>query len=543
MTDAAALPTTTAPRLPARPAGPPARAPGAVEPHFSARRLAAFIFMVFGMFMAILDIQIVSASLSQIQAGLSASSDEITWVQTSYLIAEVIMIPLSGFLSRVVSTRVIFTISAGGFTLMSFMCAQASTIEQMILWRALQGFIGGGMIPTVFASAFTIFPRSKQPMIGPIIGLVATLAPTIGPTVGGYLTDWFSWHWLFLVNIIPGVIVTAAAWLLIDFDEPDWSLLTHFDYFGLITMAGFLGALEYALEEGPSKDWFESGLVTTAIVVSALSAVAFFARMFTARQPIVDLTAFRDRNFWTGTLFGFVLGIGLYGLTYIYPVYLAVVRGYSSLMIGKTMFVTGACMFLTAPFAGRLMTKVDARVMIAVGFICFAIGTYQASFVTVDWDFWELLWPQVFRGVGLMLSMVPINFLALGTLPPHKIKNASGLYNLMRNLGGAVGLALINTLLDKRMDLHLERLREQVTWGKTAVEERLASMTAAFADRGSDAAQAATKQLALVVRRQAEVLALSDVFVALTVIFLACVLLAAIMRKPVAAGGGPGGGH
>ena len=235
---------------------------------------------------------------------------------------------------------------------MSFMCAQATTIDEMIVWRALQGFIGGGMIPTVFASAFTIFPRSKQPLIAPIIGLVATLAPTIGPTVGGYLTDWFSWHWLFLVNLVPGIIVTAAAWLLIDFDEPDWSLLTHFDYFGLLTMAGFLGALEYALEEGPSKDWFESEPVTIAIVVSAVSAVLFFWRVFTARQPIVDLTAFRDRNFWTGTMFGFVLGIGLYGLTYIYPVYLAVVRGYSSLMIGKTMFVTGVCMFLTAPLAG-----------------------------------------------------------------------------------------------------------------------------------------------------------------------------------------------
>jgi DHA2 family multidrug resistance protein len=537
VSDAVALPSQGAPAARAR-----STAPADSEAHFSAKRLAAFIFMVFGMFMAILDIQIVSASLSQIQAGLSASSDEITWVQTSYLIAEVVMIPLSGFLSRVVSTRVIFTISAGGFTLMSFMCAQSNTIQEMIVWRALQGFIGGGMIPTVFASAFTIFPRSKQPMIGPIIGLVATLAPTIGPTVGGYLTDWFSWHWLFYVNLVPGVIVTVAAWLLIDFDEPDWSLLTHFDYFGLLTMAGFLGALEYALEEGPSKDWFESVPVTTAIVISATSAVLFFWRMFTAKQPIVDLTAFRDRNFWTGTMFGFVLGIGLYGLTYIYPVYLAVVRGYSSLMIGKTMFVTGAAMFLTAPFAGRLMTKVDARVMIAIGFILFALGTYQASFVTVDWDFWELLWPQIFRGVGLMLAMVPINFLALGTLPPMKIKNASGLYNLMRNLGGAVGLALINTLLDKRMDLHLERLRESVTWGRVVADERLAGMAAALADRGSDAELAATKQLALMVRRQAEVMALADVFLALTVIFLACMTLAALMHKPVAMGGG-GGGH
>ena len=197
----------------------------------------------------------------------------------------------------------------------------------------------------------------------------------------------------------------------------------------------FSGALEYALEEGPSKDWLESQPVTIAIVISAVSCVAFFWRMATARQPIVDLSAFRDRNFWTGSMFAFVLGIGLYGLTYIYPVYLAVVRGYSSLMIGKTMFVTGLCMFLSAPLAGRLMNRVDPRIMIATGFVLFAVGTYQASYVTVDWDFWELLWPQVFRGVGLMLSMVPINNLALGTMPPQKIKNASGLFNLMRNLG------------------------------------------------------------------------------------------------------------
>jgi DHA2 family multidrug resistance protein len=199
-------------------------------------------------------------------------------------------------------------------------------------------------------------------------------------------------------------------------------------------------------------------------------------------------------------------------------------------------------MFLTAPLAGRLMTRVDPRLMIAAGFILFAIGTFQASYVTVDWDFWELLWPQVFRGVGLMLSMVPINNLALGTMPPQKIKNASGLFNLMRNLGGAVGLALINTLLDKRMDLHLEMLRESVTWGRQVATDTLASMTAALAARGSDAELAATRQLAMIVRRQAEVMAISDVFLALTIVFLGCVGLAALMRRPAAAGAG-GGGH
>ncbi len=383
--------------------------------------------------------------MSQIQAGLSASQDEVTWVQTSYLVAEVIMIPLSGFLSRMLSTRIIFTISAAGFTAMSLMCSTASSIDDMIVWRALQGFIGGGMIPTVFASAYTIFPRSKMPIVAPIIGLVATLAPTIGPTVGGYLTDLFSWHWLFLVNIPPGIMVTVAAWMLIDFDKPDWSLLPRFDWTGLIAMAGFLGAMEYALEEGPSKDWLESQPVAAAIVVSVVSAVVFFWRAFNAPQPIVDMSAFRDRNFWTGCMLSSVMGVGLYGLTYIYPVYLAAVRGYTPLMIGETMFVTGVCMFLTAPISGKLMTKIDPRKMIALGFAGFAFGAYLASKITSDWDFYELLVPQIFRGVSMMLCMVPINNLALGTMPPAMMKNASGIFNLTRNLGGAVGLAIINT--------------------------------------------------------------------------------------------------
>src|SRR3954468_8824567 len=246
----------------------PSTAPAATKPApLDRRRLFAFICMVFGMFMAILDIQIVSASLAEIQAGVSASADEISWVQTAYLIAEVIMIPLSGTLSRVLSTRWMFVISAGGFTLMSFMCATSSTISEMILWRALQGFIGGGMIPTVFASAYTVFPPEKRGVITPIIGLVATLAPTIGPTVGGYLTDLFSWHWLFLVNIVPGIFVTVSTYFLVDFDEPHFSLFKDFDWAGLGFMAAFLGSLEYVLEEGPNNEWFQDEAVLILFIV------------------------------------------------------------------------------------------------------------------------------------------------------------------------------------------------------------------------------------------------------------------------------------
>src|SRR5437588_12595165 len=242
------------------------------------KRLIAFIIMVFGMFMSILDIQVVSASLSDTHAGLSASSTEVSWVQTAYLIAEVIAIPLSGFLSRAFGTRLLFAISASGFTIASFLCGLASTIEQMILWRAIQGFLGAGMIPTVFASAYMVFPRSKFHIVGPIIGLVATLAPTIGPTVGGYITDAMSWNWLFFINVVPGIGITIGVLALVDFDEPHLELLDRFDWWGLITMAAFLGTLEYVLEEGARYEWLQDSSIATCAAISLVSAIAFFYR-------------------------------------------------------------------------------------------------------------------------------------------------------------------------------------------------------------------------------------------------------------------------
>src|SRR6266487_1150590 len=375
---------------------PPAMtsAPAAASERIAPRRLFAFLIMVFGMFMSILDIQVVSASLSDIQAGLSASSSEVSWVQTSYLIAEVIAIPLSGFLSRALGTRLLFAISASGFTIASFFCGFASTLEQMIIWRAIQGFLGAGMIPTVFASAYTVFPRSKFYIVGPIIGLVATLAPTIGPTVGGFITDVLSWHWLFFINIVPGVAITVGVLALVDFDQPNFKLLDRFDWWGLIAMAGFLGSLEYVLEEGPQYEWLQDTSVATCAAIGLVSGIAFFWRVLTTREPIVDIRTFTDRNFGVGCLISFCIGIGLYGLTYMYPRYLAEVRGYSALMIGETMFVSGATMFLVAPLVGRLMVRVDMRLLICFGLVTFAAGSYMMTGITKDYDFYELLIPQ-----------------------------------------------------------------------------------------------------------------------------------------------------
>ncbi|ABE40629.1 Drug resistance transporter EmrB/QacA subfamily [Rhodopseudomonas palustris BisB5] len=518
-----------------------AATPEAPSEHVPVSRLVAFLIMVFGMFMSILDIQIVSASLSEIQAGLSASSSEVSWVQTSYLIAEVIAIPLSGFLSRALGTRNLFAISAAGFTFASLMCGFTSTITEMIVWRAIQGFLGAGMIPTVFASAYTVFPRSKFNLVGPIIGLVATLAPTIGPTVGGYITDLMSWHWLFFINIVPGIGITIGVLALVDFDEPHYELLDHFDWWGLGFMAGFLGSLEYVLEEGPRNDWFNDESILIFAIVCVVSAVAFFWRVLTAREPIVDIRAFTNRNFAFGCMFSFCVGIGLYGLTYIYPRYLAEVRGYSALMIGETMFVSGIAMFLTAPLVGRLMALIDMRILIAIGLLLFAGGTWQMTWITRDYDFYELLWPQIFRGVGMMMAMVPVNTISLGTLPAARVKNASGLFNLTRNLGGALGLALINTALDGRTDFHISRLHDKVTWGNAQAVDFLNMLTQRFQGLG-DASMMALKQFNQIVHRQAVTMSFGDTFFMLTFFYVGLSTLVFLLAKPanpmVAAEGG-----
>ncbi|MBP1806020.1 DHA2 family efflux MFS transporter permease subunit [Rubellimicrobium aerolatum] len=506
------------------------------EPELTPRRVLAFLVMVFGMFMAILDIQIVSASLPEIQAGLGASSDEISWVQTSYLIAEVIMIPLSGFLGRVMSTRLLFAVSAAGFTATSFLCAMSSSINEMILWRGLQGFLGGGMIPSVFAAAFTIFPSSKRSIVSPMVGLVATLAPTVGPTLGGYLSNTFSWHWLFLVNVVPGIVVTLAALALIDFDRPNWKLFGRFDWWGLLALAAFLGGLEFVLEEGPANDWFADELVAITAAVAALGCVVTFWRAFTRDEPLVDLSAFGNTNFAVGSVFSFVMGIGLYGLTYLYPLYLGAVRGYDSLMIGETVFVSGLAMFVSAPLAGILSSRLDLRVMLLLGFIGFASSTWMLTGLTADWDFQELLWPQILRGLSLMICMVPINNLALGTLSPAKIKGASGLYNLMRNLGGAVGLAVIATLLSDRGDLHYQRLSESVTWSNPEALRQLDLMAANLNAQGIDGTTGALAQMAQRLQGQAAVMSFIDVFVLITVLFGGLALTALLMKKPVMAG-------
>lgn len=502
------------------------------HPERKSSNTLGFVAMVVGMFMAILDIQIVASSLSEIQAGISASREEISWIQTSYLIAEVVMIPLSGWLSHLLSTRVLFAVSAGMFTLASMACAVAWNLESMILFRVFQGFLGGAMIPTVFATSYLLFRGPKQGMVTVFIGLVATMAPTIGPSLGGYLTDTFSWHWLFLMNVVPGIIVTVVVWTQLDVDRPNLNLLKGFDLQGILYVALFLGCLQFVLEEGPGEDWLQSDEIALLSLVCAVSAVLFFWRELTTDHPVVDLRAFANPNFALGCLFSFIVGIGLYGSVYVMPLFLSMVRGYNALEIGWVLMVTGAFQFLSAPLAGALSKKMDPRLMLGLGLVFFGLGLYLSHTLTADWSYWEFFLPQAVRGISLMFIFIPVNALALGTLPPDLLKGGAGLYNLMRNLGGAIGLAVINTLLTNRHDLHLWHLKENLTAARDSVTHALNSMTMMLGPAvGSDAQQVAVKTLARLAEREAWVLSFADVFQLMALPFIAGLLFIPLMRK------------
>lgn len=337
---------------------PAAAAPLDLSPN---QKTFAFAVMCVGFFIAILDIQIVAASLSNIGGGLSAGEDELSWVQTSYLIAEIIVIPLSGWLSRVMSTRWLFCVSAAGFTLTSLLCGWAWNIQSMIVFRALQGFLGGSMIPTVFTAAFAFFKGPRVVVAAACVGSLASLAPTLGPTIGGWITDNYSWHWLFFINLVPGTFVAVVVPMLVRIDKPNIALLRGADYVGMALMAAFLGCLEYTLEEGPRWDWFGDPTIRTTAWIARLSAIAFVWRSLTYANPVVDLRALKSRNFSLGCFFSFVAGIGIFATIYLSPLFLGRVRGFSAQEIGWTVFSTGVFQLMAIPVYTYCARRIDLR--------------------------------------------------------------------------------------------------------------------------------------------------------------------------------------
>jgi DHA2 family multidrug resistance protein len=489
-------------------------------------KMLAFASMCVGMFIALIDIQIVSASLREIGGGLSAGADETVWVQTSYLIAEIIVIPLSGWMSRVMSTRWLFCVSAAGFTLASLLCAVAWNIQSMILFRALQGFLGGSMIPLVFTTAFAFFSGSQRVIAAATIGAIASLAPTLGPSVGGWITDNYSWHWLFFINVVPGLFVTLAVPALVKIDHPDWSLLRNADYLGMTLMALFLGCLEYTLEEGPRLDWLGDPVILTTAWISAIASVLFVWRSLAYAHPVVDLRALKDRNFALGCFFSFITGVGIFATIYLTPVFLGRVQGYSAQQIGMAVFSTGVFQILSIPLYSFCANRIDLRWLMMFGLACFALSMWQFSPITHDWSGAELLLPQALRGIGQQFAVPPIVTLTLGGLAMERLRLASGLFNLMRNLGGAIGIAVCATILNERTNLHFFRLAEHLTRSNDATNALLQSPNTQLLGESG-----ALRQLWNLTYREALTLTFSDTFLALMVCFVITTAMVPLMRK------------
>ena len=484
--------------------------------------------------MALLDIQIVASSLQQIGGGLSAAQDRIAWVQTAYLIAEIIMIPLSGWLTRVFSTRWLFAGSAAGFTVASLLCGLSWDIESMIVFRALQGLLGASMIPTMFTSSFYFFQGPRRVYSAAVIGTIASIAPTLGPVVGGWITDTLNWHWLFYVNLLPGAAITILAALLVKIDEPDLKLLKDADYMGIVLMALFLGALEYVLEEGSRWNWFDDGTIRTCAWVAAIAGVLFVIRSLTFTRPVVDLRALTNRNFAVGCFLSFVTGIGIFSTIYLTPLFLGYVRGFSAWQTGTAIFSTGAASLAGVPVYIFLAKKFDTRWLMMFGLASFGLAMWSYSFITHDWGGDQFLLPQILRGFPQVFAVAPAVTLGLGTLPLERLKYASGLFNMMRNLGGAVGIAVCGAILNARTNVHFNAIASHLTPANGPMQRLIAETGQRYgADPGSpDAGHAAAlKQLWHLAYREASTLAYADAFRAIMLAFLVATLLVPLLRQ------------
>jgi DHA2 family multidrug resistance protein len=404
----------------------------------------------------------------------------------------------------------------------------------MIVFRALQGFLGGSMIPTVFTSAFYYFSGRQRVAAAATVGALSSLAPTLGPTIGGWITQNYSWHWLFFVNLIPGIFVAVIVPMLVKIDRPNLSLLRSADYLGMLLMAIFLGCLEYTLEEGSRWDWFSDDTIRMTAWISVLTGIGFIWRSLTYKNPVVDLRALKSRNFSLGCFFSFVTGIGIFATVYLTPLFLARVRGFSSLDIGLAIFSTGIFQICAIPIYTYCANRIDLRWLMMFGLGCFVLSMWSFSPITHDWGWHELLLPQALRGFAQQFAVAPTVTLTLGGLAPERLKLASGLFNLMRNLGGAIGIAVCGTILNDRTNLHFLRLEEHLGVDNSSMNDLLQNYSSNFVNAGfslANAQTAALQRLLGLTLREAQTQAFADAFLVVMTCFIVATVMVPLLRK------------
>jgi DHA2 family multidrug resistance protein len=513
-----------------------AAAPDKAAPAISAKTWIAVIGATLGAFMAVLNIQIVNASLADIQGAIGAGIDDGGWISTSYLIAEIVVIPLSGWLATVFSIRRYLLTNAILFLVLSMACAFAQDLPQMIVLRAIQGFSGGVLIPMAFTLIITLLPKAKQPVGLALFALSATFAPAIGPTIGGYLTENWGWQFIFYVNLVPGAVMIAMLWFSLEAKPMKLSLLREGDWAGIATMAIGLSALQTVLEEGNKDDWFGSPFIVRLSVIAAIALTAFLWIELTTQKPLLNLRLLLRRNFGFGMLANFLLGIALYGSVFILPVYLSRIQGYNAEQIGMVLAWTGLPQLLLIPLVPRLMKRFDPRLIIGIGFALFAASNFLNIYMTNDYATDQLFWPNIVRALGQALVMAPLSAVATAGIEAENAGSASGLFNMMRNLGGAVGIATLQTILTKREQYHSNVLMQSVSILEQATRSRIDQLTQYFINHGvadhAEATHRAVIAIGRIVQKQAFILAFSDTFYLLGAALIVALMAALLLKKP-----------
>jgi DHA2 family multidrug resistance protein len=499
-----------------------------------------------GAFMAILNIQITNASLLNIEGGIGTGVDNGSWISTSYLIGEIVVIPLTDYLSRMFSYRNVILSFAVLFAVFSVACAFTHDLPSMIAMRGFQGFFGGVLIPMAFTLVFTKLPKGQQPIGLAMFALAVTFAPAIGPTIGGYLTENYGWQTIFFVNVIPTIVMVTTLYVTLERQPMQLGLLAEGDWFGIITMAVGLASLQAVLEEGNKDDWFGSPFIVKLAIVAAVSLALFIANELIVEKPLVRLRLLTQRSFGFGTLSSVFLGFALFGTVYLLPAYLGQVQHYNAEQIGTVLAWTGLPQLLLIPLVPKLMQRFDIRLIAFTGMSLFALSAFMNTTMSLDYSGDQLFVPNIIRAIGQALTLAPLSAISLGSMAPQDAAAASGISNMMRNLGGAVGTALLSTIVTKREQFHSNIIGQAVHLGREEVRARIEQMTNFFLAHGvtdpATAHQQAIIALGNAVKQQALVMGFSDTFAVVGVVLVLAGIAILLTGKPKG-GAAAGGGH
>jgi DHA2 family multidrug resistance protein len=488
-----------------------------------------------GALMATLDISITNSALPQIQGEIGASGTEGTWIGTGYLIAEVVMIPLAAWFSRVFGLRNFLLGCATLFTLFSLVCGFAHNLPEMIIGRVGQGFTGGALIPTAQTIIATRLSRRQMPIGMTIFGLIVLLGPLAGPVVGGWLAENVNWSWCFFLNVPVYAVLASLLLLGLPYNPMRLELLAKADWGGILGMTVGLSCLTTVLEEGQRERWFESSLIIYLATASALGFIVLALSQWLVKEPVIKFRLLLNRSYASVIVIVVVIGAVLYGVLYVMPQFLANVSGYNAFQSGTVLLLSGIPAFLVMPILPRLLARLDIRLMVVSGLTVLAISSFLDTHLTPTSDGSDFVWSQLLRGAGQMLAMMPLNQASVGSVAREDTGDAAGLYNMARNLGGSMGLALLGVFIDRRVEMHGDVIREAVTANSPLARERIATNAASFAASGGDLAHGhmqALAQLAAQIDLQALVMTYSECFWALGVALLASIPLVFLLRPP-----------